>query len=546
MSEYQLPGIELLNKTEILTIDNNDEYIKKIEKVLKDYKVQGEVVDTSVGPLSLEFEIKPKPGTRINKILDLKQEFAFYLGNNKIELLGPRDNKTTIGIKIPNPDKYDITFREVIESNIEALKELKIPYLLGRKDTGEIIFGDVTKTPHIIIGGYSGSGKTTLINTIISTILMTKTPKEVNLAIIDQKAIDLTMYNGIPHLIFPVVLDTKKSIVLLNRILQEMENRYSSFASSGNKTIEKYNEYVEKKNKEENIKIGKMPYLLVIIDWLDEIMLQNKKEAEDILYRLLERGDEVGIHFIIATQRPDNSILTNVIKERLETKISFAVRSEVDSKIILGKKGAEKISSIGEMIYKPLNSKEIIVKGAIITDNEIKRLIDWIVKQEKVDFDKILNQNNSIYPEHENNLYEENDDPLYNDIVDYVVTTKKASASIIQRKFKLGYNRAARLIDLLEERGIIGPANGSSPREVLIGSKENEEQEPMEETEKIEIEEHEERTKSFSDKVREDINVLTRFAKDMNKKRKAKRCPNCRKRITHDTNYCINCGYKLK
>ena len=579
MSEYQLPPIELLNKTEILTMDNDiEKYTAIIDKVLSDYRVKGKVVDSTCGPLSMQFEIQPDPGVRINKILNLKKEFGFYLGTQKVELLTNRLGKTTIGLKIPNPNKYDVSFRSVLAPNINQLKEKKIPFIIGKKDNGEDLYSDIVKLPHLLVGGYTGSGKSSFINEIISTIIMTKKPDEVKLAIIDQKSVDLTIYNGLPHLIYPVITDARRAIIALEKLNQEMIDRYSTLCSAGAKSIAKYNNYVDKYNslnKDNQIEI--MSYLVVVIDWIDDIMLQYKKEIQDTLYRLLERGDEVGIHFIVSAQRPSSEVLPEIIKDRLESKVSFAVRNEQESIIILGKKSATELSRAGELIYKELNKKEVMAKAAFITDDEIKKLIDWTVSQQKAQYsESFMNLEN---PSGDGGGSAasggatpagDDDDPLYNDIVEFVVTTGKASASLIQRKFKLGYNRAARIVDLLEERGIIGPPNGSKPREVLVNltTEERNDSSILIEDAEEELEEDEEEKEELSD-----LEVLKRFTKDKiaeikerkrlkKQKRKTKEekkivepivteiyekkyCGNCGKKIEHDTKYCINCGAKL-
>ena len=343
---------------------------------------------------------------------------------------------------------------------------------------GDIGVCEINKMPHLLIAGTTGSGKSVCVNGIICSILMRARPDEVKLVMVDPKVVELSVYNGIPHLLCPVVSDPKKAAVALAKMVNEMERRYETFSESKTKNIESYNAYIDKWNsehKEEDAKKARMPYIVVIIDELADLMMVAAKEVEDSILRITQKARAAGIHLIVATQRPSTEVITGLIKANIPSRISFAVGSGIDSRTILDQTGAEKLLGRGDMLFLPIGSNSPTrIQGSFITDDEIKRLIDFTVEQQKAQYDESLLHLESI----ENNDKGasavggvedvDDDDPLYKEVVEFVVQTQKASASLLQRKFKLGYNRAARIVDLLEERGIIGPANGSKPREVLV------------------------------------------------------------------------------
>ena len=350
---------------------------------------------------------------------------------------------------------------------------------------GNSIYCEIDKTPHLLVAGATGSGKSVCINCMIASILMRTKPDEVKLMMVDPKKVELSMYNGIPHLMMPVVTDPKKASVALQKIVSEMESRYDLFSDKNVKNIATYNEWVDKQNAHlpEDAKIKKMPYIVVIVDELADLMLVASKEVEDSIMRITQMARAAGIHLIIATQRPSTDVITGVVKANIPSRISFAVSSSIDSRTILDMMGAEKLLGKGDMLFLPMGENAPQrVQGAYVSDEELQRLVDYTVSQQKAQYDERF-MNLSSAKEQGNaggevtTVEEEYDDPLYNDIVEFVVTSGKASASLLQRRFKLGYNRAARIIDLLEERGIIGPQNGSKPREVLVKiEKENEEE----------------------------------------------------------------------
>ena len=330
---------------------------------------------------------------------------------------------------------------------------------------------DMAKMPHLLVAGSTGSGKSVCINSFIASILIRMRPDECKLVLVDPKKVELSNYNGIPHLMCPVVSDPKKASIALQKIVAEMEHRYDLFSEKNVKNIGGYNDWVEKQNKQANAEIEKkMPFIVVIIDELADLMLVAAKEVEDSIMRITQMARAAGIHLIVATQRPSTDVITGVVKANIPSRISFAVASQIDSRTILDMGGAEKLLGKGDMLYLPMGENAPIrIQGNFISDEETQRLIDYVSKEQIAQYDNTLTES---APNHmaagEGFEKEEYDDPLYNEIVDFAIETGKISASLVQRRFKVGYNRAARIIDLLEERGIIGPQNGSKPREVLV------------------------------------------------------------------------------
>ena len=340
---------------------------------------------------------------------------------------------------------------------------------------GKPIFCEINKTPHLLVAGSTGSGKSVCINSLIISLLMRSKPDEVKLVLVDPKKVELSMYNGVPHLLAPVVTDPKKANIALKKIVVEMENRYERFSETGTKNIAGYNAYVDKENEtlSENNKLSKLPFIVVIIDELADLMLVAAKEVEDSIMRITQMARAAGIHLIVATQRPSTDVITGVVKANIPSRISFAVSSQIDSRTILDMAGAEKLLGKGDMLFLPQGENTPIrVQGTFLSDEEIKRVVDFTISQQKAIYDESLTMDNEEL--NAKTMLEDDsdyDEPLYNEIVEFVVTQGKASASLLQRRFRLGYNRAARIIDLLEERGIIGPQNGSKPREVLVTTK---------------------------------------------------------------------------
>ena len=488
-SNYKLPSLSLLNPPKKSKNNNNQTTIENniviLEKVLKDFGIIGKVVEVNSGPSVTQYEMEIQSGTKLSRLLSINREISLALAKKDVRIQAPIPGKSTVGIEIANDTTSPVSLREILETVPSNKANSKLLVALGKNIMGNSIYCEIDKTPHLLVAGATGSGKSVCINCMIASILMRTKPDEVKLMMVDPKKVELSMYNGIPHLMMPVVTDPKKASVALQKIVSEMESRYDLFSEKNVKNIATYNEWVEKQNAHlpEDAKIKKMPYIVVIVDELADLMLVASKEVEDSIMRITQMARAAGIHLIIATQRPSTDVITGVVKANIPSRISFAVSSSIDSRTILDMMGAEKLLGKGDMLFLPMGENAPQrVQGAYVSDEELQRLVDYTVSQQKAQYDERF-MNLSSAKEQGNaggevtTVEEEYDDPLYNDIVEFVVTTGKASASLLQRRFKLGYNRAARIIDLLEERGIIGPQNGSKPREVLVKLEKDEEEE---------------------------------------------------------------------
>lgn len=479
---YQLPPLSLLDKPKRKSNEMDNSIIEKnieiLEKVLRDFHITGKVVEVHIGPTVAQYELEIASGTRVNRITSIDREIALALAKKDVKIEAPIPGKNTVGIEFANEVATPVSFYEIMNSKImqcNLQKKLMVP--LGISILGDIGVCEINKMPHLLIAGTTGSGKSVCVNGIICSILMRAKPDEVKLVMVDPKVVELSVYNGVPHLLCPVVTDPKKAAVALAKMVSEMERRYQTFSDSATKNIESYNEYIEKWNGEHSLDAAKnkMPYIVIIIDELADLMMVAAKEVEDSILRITQKARAAGIHLIVATQRPSTEVITGLIKANIPSRISFAVGSGIDSRTILDQVGAEKLLGKGDMLFLPIGTNAPTrIQGSFINDNEIKRLIDFTVEQQKAQYDdSLLNLDSADTASSGGNLENsdgtvDEDDPLYNEIVQFVVQTQKASASLLQRKFKLGYNRAARIIDLLEERGIIGSQNGSKPREVLV------------------------------------------------------------------------------
>ena len=477
---YVLPSINLLDPPKKKKNSVNQSLIEKnieiLEKVLKDFNIIGKVVEVHIGPTVTQYELELHSGTKVSKLLSIHREIALAIATKDVRIQAPIPGKNTVGIEIANKETASVSFREVLEKVPKSLDGSKLLCPLGKNIMGNVIWCEINKTPHLLVAGSTGSGKSVCINGIICSILMRAKPDEVKLVMVDPKKVELSGYNGVPHLMRPVVTDPKEASVALAKIVSEMERRYDTFSETKTKNIATYNDYVEKMNKtlppDEQIK--KMPFIVVIIDELADLMLVASKDVEASIMRITQMARAAGIHLIIATQRPSTDVITGVVKANIPSRISFAVSSSIDSRTILDMTGAEKLLGKGDMLFLPMGEADPErIQGAFISDDEIKRIIDYTIEQQKAEYDQAFmnlsgDSEKSASQKEDMAQVEEYDDPLYNEIVEFVIETQKASASLLQRRFKLGYNRAARIIDLLEERGIIGPPNGSKPREVLV------------------------------------------------------------------------------
>lgn len=486
-SHYQLPSTELLDKPKIVETNNQaniDTNIDILENVLNEFGVVGRVVAVTVGPACTQYELAIKAGTKLSRLTSINKEISLALAKKDVRIQAPIPGKNTCGIEIANDEPTTVYVKEVMDQLKENIKanpdkfKNSILMALGKDIKGELKTYPINKTPHMLVAGATGSGKSVCINCILASILMTKKPDEVKLILVDPKKVELSMYNGVPHLLCPVVTDPKKAAAALQKVVSEMEHRYDIFEERHVKNIDTYNEWVEKENKNRapDEKIEKLPFIVVIVDELADLMMVASKEVEDAIMRITQMARAAGIHLIIATQRPSTDVITGVIKANIPTRVAFAVSSGIDSRTILDMQGAEKLLGRGDMLFLPQGENAPTrIQGAWISEPEINRVVEFVCKQQMAQYDQRF-QNLEIGDggkpttgvDANTEVKDEYDDPLYNDIVEFVVKTGKASASLLQRRFKLGYNRAARVIDLLEERGIIGPMNGSKPREVLV------------------------------------------------------------------------------
>ena len=480
---YQLPPLSLLNQPKKKQKETDEASIEKnieiLERVLKDFKIVGKVVEVHIGPTVAQYELEIASGTRVNKITSINREIALALAKKDVRIEAPIPGKNTVGIEFANDVATPVSFYEIISSKkMMDAKDKKLMVPLGKSIMGDIGVCEINKMPHLLVAGTTGSGKSVCINGIICSILMRARPDEVKLVMVDPKVVELSVYNGVPHLMCPVVSDPKKAAVALSKMVAEMERRYEIFSETQTKNIETYNAYIDKWNEEhkaDGVTKARLPYIVVIIDELADLMMVAAKEVEDSILRITQKARAAGIHLIVATQRPSTDVITGLIKANIPSRISFAVGSGIDSRTILDQTGAEKLLGKGDMLFLPIGvNSPTRIQGSFITDDEIKRIIDFTVEQQKAQYDESLMNLDATDHSVSNVSGQEfgdaanDEDPLYNDIVQFVIENQKASASLLQRRFKLGYNRAARLIDLLEERGIIGPSNGSKPREVLV------------------------------------------------------------------------------
>ena len=458
---YKIPSVNLLNKIDKKADDNSKKKVLKnaslLEKTLADFGVEAKVNQVTVGPTITRYEIQPSPGVKVSKIVNLTDDIALSLAARSIRMEAPIPGKSAIGIEVPNETPLMVGLREVFES--EEFKKFDSPLAmaLGKDISGKPVIGDIGKMPHLLIAGSTGSGKSVCVNTLISSILYKARPDEVKLLLIDPKVVELANYNGIPHLLIPVVTDPKKAANALNWAVVEMNKRYKMFAENGVKDITSYNEKCEEK----------LPKIVIIIDELADLMMASANDVEDYICRLAQMARAAGMHLIVATQRPSVDVITGVIKANIPSRIAFAVSSQTDSRTILDMGGAEKLLGKGDMLFYPLGaSKPVRLQGAFISENESQNVIDFVKSQVK---EEVKYEENIMDTISKVNMEKSSDeDELLSEAIEFVVESGQGSASMLQRKFKIGFNRAARLIDSMEERGIVGPNEGSKPRKVLM------------------------------------------------------------------------------
>ena len=471
---YRLPSINLLDTVKNINSRENEqvakENIQKLEDVLKVFEISGKIVQVNIGPTVTQYELDLKAGTKVNKLLGIQREIALAMAAKDVRIQAPIPGKNTIGIELPNKVNASVSIKEVLQSMPSVNEKTLLAVGLGKDIMGKVKWCEINATPHLLVAGSTGSGKSVCINCIITSILMRAKPDQVKLVLVDPKKVEFSMYEGVPHLLSPVVTDPKKASIALKNIVLEMERRYELLERTKNKNIVGYNSFCETHPEYE-----KLPYIVVIIDELADLMLVAAKEVEDSIMRITQMARAAGIHLIVATQRPSTDIITGVVKANIPSRISFAVSSQIDSRTILDMGGAEKLLGKGDMLFLPMGeSIPIRVQGAFVSEKEIEKLVKYTISQQKANYDNTLTvdrSSDSASASSGGDDYassDDYDDPIYNEVVDFAVSAGKISASLIQRKFRLGYNRAARIVDLLEERGIIGPPNGSKPREVLV------------------------------------------------------------------------------
>jgi len=461
---YRIPSINLLNKNTTLNTDDKSavyERAKLLEEILANFNVDAKVISISKGPAITRYEIQLKPGTKMSKITNLSDDIALNLATQQVRIAAV-PGKAAVGIEVPNDSTSLVTLREVLDTEQFLDNDAKLSVGLGKNIAGTPIVADLGKMPHMLIAGATGSGKSVCVNTIITSILLNAKPDEVKFLMIDPKVVELNTYNGIPHLILPVVTDPKKASVALNWAVQEMTRRYNEFATSGVRDIKGYN----KKFGEDKDKF--MPQIVVIIDELADLMMIAPNQVEDAICRLAQMARAAGIHLIVATQRPSVDVITGVIKANIPSRVAFSVSSAIDSRTIIDMSGAEKLLGKGDMLYYPVgSSKPQRVQGAFISDEEVEKVVDAVKNQfESFTYDENLLSNVTSQVTTSDNS--DDDDEYLAMAIKLVVEMEQASISMLQRKFKIGYNRAARIVDEMEERGVVGPPMGSKPRQVLI------------------------------------------------------------------------------
>lgn len=473
VDEYQVPPLSLLSdsfveeKTDAkLNIEKN---VKILESTFTNFGINAKVVGVIQGPTVTRYEIHPAPGVKISKITNLSNDIALSFAVASVRIEAPIPGKNAVGIEVPNRKRINVYLKEILQSSEFQNGKYKLPIALGIDIGGKPIISDLSELPHLLIAGATGSGKSVCINNIILSMIYKLSPETVKFIMIDPKRVELNIYNGIPHLLIPIITDASQAIKVLNWAISEMEKRFKIFAEAGVRNLDGYNEYVRNINNDTET----LPYIIIVIDELADLMLSSPVKAEESLCRLAQMTRATGIHLIIATQRPSVDIITGSIKVNFPSRVAFAVSTQVDSRTILDINGAEKLLGNGDMLFSPVGvSKPIRAQGAFVVEKEIRNVVSYLTKhspspeyeQEVLEYKKSKNMLRDTE--------EEEEDEFFNDAVSIIVNSKQASISILQRKLRIGYTRAARLIDVMEKRGIVGPYDGRNPRKILISSEE--------------------------------------------------------------------------
>ncbi|KNH36307.1 MULTISPECIES: DNA translocase FtsK [Exiguobacterium] len=462
---YQLPSLDLLAEPTSKDLSGENKRLKdnatKLIATLKSFGIGAKVLKIHLGPSVTKYEIEPKQGIKLSRITGLADDLALALAAKDIRIEAPIPGKAAVGIEVPNREVAMVSLREVLGAESVQSDSDRLLVALGRSISGETVTAKLNKMPHVLVAGSTGSGKSVCINGMIVSILMRARPDEVRLMMIDPKMVELNVYNGIPHLLAPVVTDPKKAAQALKQVVSEMERRYEIFSQNGARNIEGYNALIDKMNAEEKVH-QRLPYIVVIVDELADLMMVASNEVEDAIMRLAQMARAAGIHMVIATQRPSVDIITGVIKANIPSRIAFSVSSATDSRTILDTGGADKLLGRGDMLLLGNGmNKPVRVQGAFLSDEEVEKVVNHVISQQKAQYVEAMIPKD--VPEGETEV----DDPLYDEVVQFILTQETASTSMIQRKYRIGYNRAARLIDALEENGLIGPSEGSKPRRVM-------------------------------------------------------------------------------
>lgn len=478
---YRRPPINLLSPIKNVDQSQDKALIQKnteiLESTFKSFGVHVIVKKAVLGPTVTRYEVQPAVGVKVSKIVNLADDLALALAAKDIRIEAPIPGKPLIGIEVPNRTTSAVSFKDVMVHQDAKEKEISLDVPLGKDVEGKVISADLRKMPHLLIAGSTGSGKSVAINTIITSILMKAYPEDVKLVLIDPKMVELSVYNGIPHLLIPVVTDAKLATNALRKTVKEMERRYQLFAAGGVRNITEYNQKVVENNADKNNSVmEKLPYIVVIVDELSDLMMVAGHDVEDAIVRLAQMARAAGIHMILATQRPSVDVITGLIKANVPSRISFAVSSGVDSRTILDQVGAEKLLGRGDMLFLPIGAaKPERVQGAYISVTEVEKIVSWVKEQQEAVYneDMIPSKNDS---ENQTDSEDEPEDEFYDQAVALVRKQQSASVSMLQRRFRIGYNRAARIVDEMEAKGIVGPSEGSKPRQVLIPPEKDDDQ----------------------------------------------------------------------
>ena len=470
---YEFPPLNLLSEGDSKGVKGGKKALadtaSKLQKTLYSFGVSAKVENVSVGPAITRYELKPAEGVRVSKIANLADDIALNLAAKTIRIEAPIPGKQAVGIEVPNEKSEVVHIRDILESDEFIDNKSKLAFALGKDVSGATIVTDIAKMPHVMIAGATGSGKSVCINTLITSIIYKAKPSEVKLVMVDPKIVELSVYNGIPHLLIPVVTDPKKAAGALAWAVQEMENRYAMFASKGVRDLKGYNDAIANDDT-----IGKLPHIVIIIDELADLMMVAKGDVEDAICRLAQKARAAGMHLVIATQRPSVDVITGLIKANIPSRIAFAVSSQVDSRTILDQVGAEKLLGKGDMLFYPTGApKPVRIQGAFISDKEVEKVVNFVKANGKSEYrdditEYIEKANTTDKEQAEGAGNDDEADELLNEAIETVIETGQASTSFIQRRFKVGYARAGRIIDQMEERGIISGYQGSKPREVLM------------------------------------------------------------------------------